>query len=109
MLNRSQTISRELARIGVDRAVQTATSSGCRVCIAVVDLSGQLISYDRMDGAPFQSGTTRARQGILQCRKPHRDPRVLGHDQGRSLAGQRCGQDRRSVLAWRRPAGLPRR
>ena len=28
---------------------------GCHVCIAVIDVAGHLVSYDRMDGAPFQS------------------------------------------------------
>lgn len=55
MLIPSRTISRELARIGVDRAIETAVALGCRVCVSIVDTSGQLISYDRMDGAPFQS------------------------------------------------------
>ena len=48
-------VSRELARIGIDRAVQESIDTDCLVCIAVLDGDGQLVSYDRMDGAPFQS------------------------------------------------------
>jgi uncharacterized protein GlcG (DUF336 family) len=47
--------SRELARIGIDRAIARSIELGCLTCIAVVDAAGQLVSYDRMDGAPFQS------------------------------------------------------
>jgi glc operon protein GlcG len=47
--------SRELARIGIDRAIVESVALGCRTCIAVVDAEGRLVSYDRMDGAPFQS------------------------------------------------------
>ncbi len=48
-------VSRELARTGIDRAVQVSIDTGCVTCIAVLDGDGQLVSYDRMDGAPFQS------------------------------------------------------
>jgi uncharacterized protein GlcG (DUF336 family) len=48
-------VSRELARIAIDRAVEESLALGCLVCIAVLDQAGQLVSYDRMDGAPFQS------------------------------------------------------
>ncbi len=48
-------VSRELARIGIDRAVQVSLDTDCLTCIAVLDGDGQLVSYDRMDGAPFQS------------------------------------------------------
>ena len=51
----SRTVGRELARIGIDRAVAAAVEMGCRTCIAIVDVAGHLVSYDRMDGAPFQS------------------------------------------------------
>lgn len=51
----SRSPSRELARIGIDRAIAESVALGCRTCIAVVDASGRLVSYDRMDGAPFQS------------------------------------------------------
>ena len=47
--------SRALARIGIERAIEVSIAQGCRTCVAVVDPSGQLVSYDRMDGAPFQS------------------------------------------------------
>ena len=47
--------SRDLARIGIERAIEVSIAQGCRTCIAVVDPSGLLVSYDRMDGAPFQS------------------------------------------------------
>lgn len=52
----SRTVGRELARIGIDRAVAESMALGCRTCIAIVDSAGHLVSYDRMDGAPFQSG-----------------------------------------------------
>ena len=51
----SRNPSRELARIGIERAIAKSAALGCRTCIAVVDVSGRLVSYDRMDGAPFQS------------------------------------------------------
>lgn len=47
--------SRELARVGIERAIAQSIELGCRTCIAVVDAEGRLVSYDRMDGAPFQS------------------------------------------------------
>jgi uncharacterized protein GlcG (DUF336 family) len=47
--------SRELARIGIETAIEASAAIGCRTCIAVVDASGRIVSYDRMDGAPFQS------------------------------------------------------
>lgn len=47
--------SRELARIGIERAIAESVALGCRTCVAVVDAAGRLVSYDRMDGAPFQS------------------------------------------------------
>jgi uncharacterized protein GlcG (DUF336 family) len=52
----SHSVSRELARIGIERAVDESLVLGCRTCIAIVDNAGHLVSYDRMDGAPFQSG-----------------------------------------------------
>ncbi len=51
----SRSPSRELARIGIERAVTESVALGCRTCVAVVDAEGRLVSYDRMDGAPFQS------------------------------------------------------
>jgi uncharacterized protein GlcG (DUF336 family) len=51
----SQTISRELARVGIDRAIEESIAMGRLTCIAVLNSAGQLISFDRMDGAPFQS------------------------------------------------------
>lgn len=48
-------LSRELARVGIERAVEASTELGCRTCVAIVDAAGHLVSYDRMDGAPFQS------------------------------------------------------
>jgi len=48
-------IGRELARIAVERAVEESITLDCLTCIAVLDATGHLISYDRMDGAPFQS------------------------------------------------------
>jgi uncharacterized protein GlcG (DUF336 family) len=51
----TRSVSRELARAGIDMALDRANQLGCRVCIAVVDAAGHLVSYDRMDGTPFQS------------------------------------------------------
>ena len=51
----SRSPGRELARIGIERAIVASVALGCRTCIAVVDAAGRLVSYDRMDGAPFQS------------------------------------------------------
>lgn len=48
-------ITRALARIGVEHAIEESRSRGCLTCIAVLDGDGHLVSYDRMDGAPFQS------------------------------------------------------
>ncbi len=48
-------MGRELARLGIDSALAKAGELGCHVCIAIVDVAGHLVSYDRMDGAPFQS------------------------------------------------------
>jgi uncharacterized protein GlcG (DUF336 family) len=50
-----RTVSRETARIGIDRAVEKSEAIGCRTCIAVIDIAGNLVSYDRMDGAPYNS------------------------------------------------------
>lgn len=54
-LTTTHSVGRELARVGIDSALVRAGELGCRVCIAVVDVAGHLVSYDRMDGAPFQS------------------------------------------------------
>lgn len=48
-------LSRELARIGIERAIVASADLGCCTCVAIVDAAGHLVSYDRMDGAPFQS------------------------------------------------------
>ena len=50
-----RSVDRDAARIGIERAVAESISLGCRTCIAVLDAAGALVSYDRMDGAPFQS------------------------------------------------------
>jgi uncharacterized protein GlcG (DUF336 family) len=50
-----RSIDRELARAAIDAAIRKSLRLGCRSCIAVVDPGGHLISFDRMDGAPFQS------------------------------------------------------
>jgi uncharacterized protein GlcG (DUF336 family) len=52
----SRTLSLELARCAVDRAVQESLALSCLTCVAVVDSAGHLLSYDRMDGAPLLSG-----------------------------------------------------
>jgi uncharacterized protein GlcG (DUF336 family) len=54
-LIQTRTVSRELARIGIERAVEQSEAIGCRTCIAVIDVAGNLVSYDRMDGAPYNS------------------------------------------------------
>ncbi len=51
----SRSVGRALARIGIDDALDRALELDCRVCIAVVDTAGHLVSYDRMDGAPYNS------------------------------------------------------
>jgi uncharacterized protein GlcG (DUF336 family) len=50
-----RTVSRELARLGIDSAIEESRTMNCLTCIAVLDNAGHLISFDRMDGAPFQS------------------------------------------------------
>lgn len=54
-LRSTRSVTRELARVAIDRAVEKSLEIDCLVCIAVLDPSGHLVSYDRMDGAPFQS------------------------------------------------------
>ena len=54
-LNQTRAVSRELARIGIERALLRSAELGCRTCIAVVDTAGMVVCYDRMDDAPFQS------------------------------------------------------
>jgi uncharacterized protein GlcG (DUF336 family) len=54
-LNVTRSIDREAARVGIDRAVAVSVEMDRLVCVAVLDAAGHLISYDRMDGAPFQS------------------------------------------------------
>lgn len=48
-------VGRELARVGIEAAVAESERRGLRTCTAVVDADGQLVSFDRMDGAPFQT------------------------------------------------------
>jgi uncharacterized protein GlcG (DUF336 family) len=50
-----RTITRELARAAIGRAIQESRALDCLTCVAVMDNAGHLISFDRMDGAPFQS------------------------------------------------------
>lgn len=50
-----RTLTHELARVGIDRAIEESRTMNCLTCIAVLDNAGHLISFDRMDGAPFQS------------------------------------------------------
>ena len=54
-LRNTRSVNRELARIAIDRAVEKSHEINCVTCIAVLDAYGHLVSYDRMDGAPFQS------------------------------------------------------
>jgi len=51
----TRSLSREVARVGVDRAVEVSRAMGRVTCIAVLDSGGHLVSFDRMDGAPFQT------------------------------------------------------
>lgn len=53
-LNTNRSVNRAIARAGVDRAVVESEAIGC-TCIAVVDSAGNLVSHDRMDGAPYNS------------------------------------------------------
>jgi uncharacterized protein GlcG (DUF336 family) len=55
LLSSPPTIGRTLARLGTDAAIVEAQRTGFRVCVAVVDATGHLISFERMDGAPFQT------------------------------------------------------
>lgn len=48
-------IGQTLARVGADAAVAEAGRLGFRICVAIVDGAGHLITFDRMDGAPFQT------------------------------------------------------
>lgn len=48
-------VGRELARVAIDAAVAESERLELRTCTAVVDADGQLVSFDRMDGAPFQT------------------------------------------------------
>ena len=50
-----RTLTHDLARVGIDRAIEESGTMNCLICIAVLDNAGHLISFDRMDGAPFQS------------------------------------------------------
>ncbi|WP_395403417.1 heme-binding protein [Arthrobacter sp. UC242_113] len=50
-----RTLTHELARVGISRAIEESRTMNCLTCIAVLDNAGHLISFDRMDGAPFQS------------------------------------------------------
>jgi glc operon protein GlcG len=50
-------IGRALARVGIDAAVSASESLERRTCIAVVDAAGHLVSFERIDGAPFQTIT----------------------------------------------------
>jgi glc operon protein GlcG len=51
----NRTVTLELARVGIERAIEKSRAMNCLTCIAVVDNGGHLTSFDRMDGAPFQS------------------------------------------------------
>ena len=46
-----QTLTIDGARKCIDAAVAAATSLGVSVCISVVDQAGQLLAFERMDGA----------------------------------------------------------
>jgi glc operon protein GlcG len=50
-----RSINRELARVAIDRAITASIERNCVTCIAVLDPAGHLVSYERMDGAPYQS------------------------------------------------------
>jgi uncharacterized protein GlcG (DUF336 family) len=51
----TRSVTRELARRGIDRAIERSRELGCRTCIAVLDSAGHLVAFERMDNAPFQS------------------------------------------------------
>jgi len=49
------TLTHSTARRAADRAVATANEMGLGQCIAIVDVGGNLLTYDRTDGAPLTS------------------------------------------------------
>lgn len=51
----NRTLTLELARVGIEGALEKSRAMNCLTCIAVLDNGGHLTSFDRMDGAPFQS------------------------------------------------------
>jgi uncharacterized protein GlcG (DUF336 family) len=48
-------IGLELARVGIEAALAESERRNLQTCTAVVDAGGHLITFDRMDGAPFQT------------------------------------------------------
>ncbi len=48
-------IGRALARVGIEAALAESERRGLTTCTAVLDAGGYLVSFDRMDGAPFQT------------------------------------------------------
>jgi len=63
-----RSVTRQLARVGVDRAIERSGEIGALTCVAIVDRAGHLVAFERMDDAPFQSST-------------------LAQDKARSVAG----------------------
>jgi ribokinase len=54
-LVRQLNIGRHLARVGIEAALAESERRGLTTCTAVLDAGGHLVSFDRMDGAPFQT------------------------------------------------------
>jgi uncharacterized protein GlcG (DUF336 family) len=52
----ASTIGLEAAQLAIAGAIEKAKSLDFYVCIAVVDRSGQLLAFARMDGAPLLTG-----------------------------------------------------
>jgi uncharacterized protein GlcG (DUF336 family) len=48
-------VGSELARVGIDAAVAESVRLSVPTCTAILDAAGHLVSFERMDGAPFQT------------------------------------------------------
>lgn len=51
----TRSVTCDLARASIQHAVELSTKMDCLTCIAVVDVAGHLVAFERMDGSPFQS------------------------------------------------------
>jgi uncharacterized protein GlcG (DUF336 family) len=54
-LIQSPNITRGMARVAIEGAIRESLARGKRSCVAVVDAGGNAVSFDRMDGASWQS------------------------------------------------------